>query len=90
MTRAAAFLNATGGAIGTLSTVAIAPLAGSNGVADLRRELDYAAASGTAVSLVNGTEPFTPDVVGAILGGGLAAARRARAGTVRARRGALE
>jgi hypothetical protein len=64
------FLDASGGAIGTLSTVAIAPLAGSNGVADLGRELDYAAASGTAVSLVDGTEPFTPDLVGAILGGG--------------------
>jgi len=64
------FLDAAGGAIGTLSTVAIAPLAGSNGVADLGRELDYANASGTAASLVNGTEPFTPDVVGAIAGGG--------------------
>ena len=64
------FLNGAGGAIGTLSTVAIAPLAGSNGVADLRRELDYAAASGTAVSLENGTEAFTPNVAGAILGGG--------------------
>ena len=64
------FMNDTGGAIGTLSTVAIAPLAGSNGVADLGRELSYANASGTSVSLVNGTEPFTPDVVGAIAGGG--------------------
>ncbi len=64
------FLNASGGAIGTLSTVAIAPLAGSNGVADLQRELSYAAASGTAVSLANGTEPFTPNVAGAILGAG--------------------
>ena len=64
------FLNDSGGAIGTLSTVAVAPLPGSNGLGDLRRELDYAAASGTAVSLENGTEPFTPDVVGAILGAG--------------------
>ena len=64
------FLDASGGAIGTLSTVAIAPLAGSNGVADLGRELDYAAASGTAATLESGTEPFTPDVVGAIAGGG--------------------
>ncbi|MCP9488229.1 MAG: hypothetical protein MSC30_20500, partial [Gaiellaceae bacterium MAG52_C11] len=64
------FLNDSGGAIGTLSTVAIAPLAGSNGVADLQRELDYANASGTAASLVDGTEPFTPDVVGAIFGAG--------------------
>lgn len=64
------FLDASGGAIGTLSTVAIAPLTGSNGVADLGRELDYANASGTAAALVNGTEPFTPDVVGAIAGAG--------------------
>jgi len=63
------FLNADGAAIGTLSTVAIAPLTGSNGVADLGRELDYAAASGTPVSLVNGTEPFRPDPVGATLSG---------------------
>jgi hypothetical protein len=64
------FLDASGGAIGTLSTVALAPLAGSNGVADLGRELEYAAASGTVVSLEDGTEPFTPDLVGAILGSG--------------------
>lgn len=64
------FLNASGGAIGTLSTVAIAPLPASNGVADLRRELDYAAAAGTAVSLENGTERFTPDLVGVIAGAG--------------------
>jgi len=64
------FLNDTGGAIGTLSTVAIAPLAGSNGVAALGRELDYANASGTPAALESGTEPFTPDVVGAIAGGG--------------------
>jgi len=39
-------------------------------VADLGRELDYANASGTPVTLENGTEPFTPDVVGAIVGAG--------------------
>jgi len=45
-----------------LSTVAIAPLAGSNGVGDLGKELAYAQAnSGIAgLSLVNGTEPFSP------------------------------
>lgn len=64
------FLAASGGAIGTLSTVALAPLTGSNGVSDLRRELDYAAFSGTSVSLADGTEAFDPDVVGAIAGGG--------------------
>ena len=50
--------------------MAIAPLGGSNGVSDLSRELNYANASGTAATLENGTEPFTPDVVGAIAGGG--------------------
>ena len=61
------FLDAQGKAIGTLSTVAIAPLPASNGVADLGRELSYAASHGTSVSLVNGG-PFSGDVVGAILG----------------------
>lgn len=65
------FLDADGKAIGVLSTVAIAPLAGSNGVGDLQRELDYANAHGfSGTSLVNGTEPFSGDVVGAILGAG--------------------
>jgi hypothetical protein len=66
------FLNASGGAIGVLSTVQLAPLAGSNGVGDLPRELAYmrANASGFAgVSLVPGTEPFNADVVGAVLKG---------------------
>ena len=61
------FLDAQGKAIGTLSTVAIAPLPASNGVADLGRELSYAASHGTSVSLVNGG-PFNGDIVGAILG----------------------
>ena len=61
------FLDAQGKAIGTLSTVAIAPLPASNGVADLSRELSYAASHGTSVSLVNGG-PFNGDIVGAILG----------------------
>jgi hypothetical protein len=65
------FLNGSGQAIGVLSTVAIAPLAGSNGVGDLSRELAYARAHGLAdLQVVNGTEPFTTDVVGAILGAG--------------------
>jgi hypothetical protein len=66
------FLNASGQAIGTLSTVALAPLAGSNGVADLGREVAYARANSSLADLqvVNGTEPFTADVVGAILGAG--------------------
>jgi hypothetical protein len=65
------FLNASGQAIGVLSTVALAPLAASNGVGDLSRELAYARAHGLAdLQVANGTEPFTTDVVGAILGAG--------------------
>jgi hypothetical protein len=65
------FLNASGQAIGVLSTVALAPLAGSNGVGDLSRELAYARAHGLPdLQVANGTEPFTTNVVGAILGAG--------------------
>jgi len=54
-----AFLNRTGEALGVLSTVALAPLAGSNGVGDLARELSYLAAhSSFAVTPAHGTEPF--------------------------------
>ena len=55
-------LDANGGAIGVLSTVAIAPLAGSNNFGDLAHELAYAQAnSGIAgLALVPGTEPFAP------------------------------
>src|SRR3954454_22012557 len=55
-----AFLNASGQALGVLSTVQLAPLAGSNGVGDVGRELAYAQAnSGIAgLTLANGTEPF--------------------------------
>jgi len=56
------FLDATGKAVGTLSTVAIAPLAGSNGVGDLARELAFAQqhAGISGLQLVPGTEPFSP------------------------------
>jgi hypothetical protein len=65
------FLNGSGQAIGVLSTVALAPLAGSNGVGDLSRELAYARSHGLAdLQVANGTEPFTTNVVGAILGAG--------------------
>jgi hypothetical protein len=54
-----AFLNGSGQALGVLSTVALAPLAASNGVGDIGRELAYLAAHTTfAVTLANGTEPF--------------------------------
>src|SRR3984893_16839618 len=36
-----AFLNSTGAALGILSTVQIAPVAGSNGVGDVSREISY-------------------------------------------------
>jgi hypothetical protein len=57
-----AFLDAEGNALGTLSTLAIAPLAGSNGVGDVGRELAYAQANGgiAGLALVPGTEPFSP------------------------------
>jgi hypothetical protein len=57
-----AFLDAEGNALGTLSTLAIAPLPASNGVGDLGKELGYAQAnSGIAgLNLVPGTEAFSP------------------------------
>ena len=57
-----AFLDAEGNALGVLSTLALAPLAGSNGVGDLSHELTYAQAnSGIAgLALTPGTEPFAP------------------------------
>jgi hypothetical protein len=57
-----AFLDKDGKALGVLSTVAIAPLAGSNGVGDIAKELAYAQQySGiSGLTLVNGTEPFKP------------------------------
>lgn len=65
------FLNDKGQAFGVLSTLQFAPAAGSNGVGDLAKELAYmrSHASGFGnVALVPGTEPFTPNLVGAILG----------------------
>ena len=54
-----AFLNKTGQALGVLSTVALAPLAGSNGVGDIAHELAYLAShTSLAVTLATGTEPF--------------------------------
>jgi hypothetical protein len=55
-----AFLSKDGAALGILSTVAIAPVAGSNGVGDVAKELAYmkANSSFSGVSLAFGTEPF--------------------------------
>jgi hypothetical protein len=66
-----AFLNSAGRAMGVLSTVQIAPLAGSNGVGDLGREINYMHANSSFAStqLEPGTQPFNPNLVGAVLGG---------------------
>ena len=57
------FMNGNGAALGVLSTVAIAPLAGSNGVGDLAKEVAYASNHGVAgLALVPGTEAFAPIV----------------------------
>jgi hypothetical protein len=60
-----AFLSANGAALGTLSTVAIAPFPASNGVGDLARELAYAQQRGgfTGLQLALGTEPFRPGLI---------------------------
>ncbi len=56
-----AFLDASGRAVGVLSTLQILPLAGSNGVGDISRELNYVAShGGPSVQLALGTEAFNP------------------------------
>jgi hypothetical protein len=58
------FLDSDGRAFGVLSTVTIAPLAGSNGVGNLAKEIAYAQAHGfPGLTLATGTEPFTPGLV---------------------------
>ncbi|MGH2714649.1 MAG: serine protease [Thermoleophilaceae bacterium] len=55
-----AFIDRDGRAFGVLSTVQLAPLAGSNGVGDVSREIAYMEShGGPTVTLANGTEPFT-------------------------------
>ncbi len=57
-----AFLDANGNALGTLSTLGLAPLPLSNNIGDINHELNYAKTysgiSGLALAL--GTEPFDP------------------------------
>jgi trypsin-like peptidase len=62
------FLDSSGNAIGVLSTVQIAPLAGSNGVGDLAREIAYMQAHSAfgAVNVVPGTQPFNGNLLSAI------------------------
>ncbi|SEC68721.1 hypothetical protein SAMN04489844_2782 [Nocardioides exalbidus] len=57
-----AFLDGSGNALGTLSTLGLAPLPASNNIGDLSRELAYAQqhAGIAGLRLVLGTEPFTP------------------------------
>ena len=64
-----AFLNSAGAALGVLSTVQIARLAGSNGVGDVSREINYMSShSSLGVQLANGTQPFNPNIVANLLG----------------------
>jgi hypothetical protein len=54
-----AFLDANGRALGVLSTLQLAPLAGANGVGNLKHELDYLRAhTSINAQLAPGTEPF--------------------------------
>jgi hypothetical protein len=64
------FLNESGAAFGVLSTLQIAPPAGTNGVGDLARELAYMRANSAfaTMQLVHGTEPFRSNLVDAVLG----------------------
>lgn len=56
-----AFLDSDGSALGVLSTLQVLPLAGSNGVGNLQRELAYLSShGGPDVSLALGTEAFDP------------------------------
>lgn len=57
-------LTEDGKALGVLATLALAPLAGSNGVGDMSRVLDYANAHGGlgTIELALGTEPFNPSL----------------------------
>ena len=63
-------MNEAGQAVGVLSTLQIAPLAATNGVGDIAREIAYERAHGPYpnLQLVAGTQPFNPSLVGAILG----------------------
>ena len=61
-------MNGSGQAIGTLSTLQVLPLPGTNGVGDLSNELAYARANGFGgLQLVPGTRPFRGDLIQAIL-----------------------
>jgi hypothetical protein len=65
-----AFVNSSGAALGVLSTVQIAPIAGSNGVGDVNLEINYmhAHSSLSGVQLALGTQPFNANAGVAGLG----------------------
>src|SRR5262249_26262434 len=64
------FLNANGQAVGILSVLNIAPLAGTNGIGDVSREIAYMQASSSlaGVTLVPGAEPAIAGLPTAVLG----------------------
>jgi hypothetical protein len=63
-----AFLNSAGAALGVLSTVQIAPVAGSNGVGDVSREINYMSShSSLGAQLALGTQPFNPNIAANLL-----------------------
>ena len=56
-----AYMNASGGALGVLSTVEFAPVPASNGVGTLAKELAYAnTATGLGIKVAAGTTAFSP------------------------------
>jgi hypothetical protein len=59
------YLDSDGRAFGLLSTLNLAPLPATNGVADLASALAYANAHGGLgdIELERGTEPFSSDAV---------------------------
>lgn len=62
------FIDREGRAFGTLSTLQILPLAGSNGVSDLSLALDYLRSSGFDAELAEGTEEFRDSLLPLALG----------------------
>jgi hypothetical protein len=59
------FMDDSGKALGILSTLQIAPVAGSNGVGDLPKELAYMRShGGPDLTLAQGTEAFTGSIIG--------------------------
>ena len=88
------FLNASGQAIGVLSTLDFAPTPGSNGVGALGPEIAYMHAHGNGAGVVPGTEAFTASLTTALGamraggGGGGSAGSAGRAGRDRSHRDA--